>query len=269
MALMTDYENIIVTEEGWRQDIIFKRPDKRNALTHKMMKEIGDAIRSAAENQEVRAVLLRGSGRNFCAGGDLDFMSEMPVLSGAGNLDPLVGLYRLFGDVLKELNELPKIVVAIVEGAAVGGGLGMACCADIVITRDSAKFGMPEPKAGFIPSQIIPYVVRRIGEGWARRLALTGIIIDGNEAKELGIAHHCCFSDDELEGQLQVVLNEINQVEPTAVSKVKKLVLKSAIASDAKICDEAAEDLVELLRGREAALGLKSFKEKRAPPWVK
>ncbi len=98
-----------------------------------------------------------------------------------GAADPLVAAYRQFGDALLALNELPQVTISIVEGSAVGGGFGMACCSDVVILHESAGFGMPEPKVGFIPSQIIPFVVRRIGEGPARDLAVTGRVIDARK----------------------------------------------------------------------------------------
>ena len=130
--------------------------------------------------------MLRGAGGHFCAGGDLDAMADMPPEPANGAADPLVAAYRQFGDALLALNELPQATISIVEGSAVGGGFGMACCSDVVILHESAGFGMPEPKVGFIPSQIIPFVVRRIGEGPARDLAVTGRVIDAQGSPSAG-----------------------------------------------------------------------------------
>ena len=102
---------------------------------------------------------------------------------------PLFPVYRRMGHVLELLNALPQAVIAVVEGACTGGGLGMACCSDVVIVREDAKIGLPEARSGFIPAQVIPHIVRRMGEGWTRRLVATGAILDGRDALRDGLAH--------------------------------------------------------------------------------
>ena len=166
---MADYANIKLERDGAVARLMLNRPERRNALTHAMMLELEDAFAGSRDDQSCRVLVLRGAGGHFCAGGDLDAMADMPPEPANGAADPLVPAYRQFGDALLALNNLPQATVSIVEGSAVGGGFGMACCSDVVILHDSARFGMPEPKVGFIPSQIIPFVVRRIGEGRGAR----------------------------------------------------------------------------------------------------
>jgi isohexenylglutaconyl-CoA hydratase len=268
MAQADSYENIVVTREGWRQTITFNRPDRRNALTHRMMEEIGAAVRAVRADAGIRALVLRGAGGAFCAGGDLGAMADMPPPPGPGETDPLIAPYRYFGYVLAELNRLPQAVIAVVEGPAAGGGFGMACCADVVITHEDAKYGMPEPRVGFIPSQIIPYVVRRIGEGAARRMAVMGITASGREAVELGIAHYCCADEADLQSRLDWVLGEVQRCEPQALATVKRLVLDCEARSDTEICDDAAESLIGLLRRPAAVAGIEAFMAKRRPAWA-
>jgi isohexenylglutaconyl-CoA hydratase len=167
------------------------------------------------------------------------------------------------------LNHLPQPTIAIVEGSAVGGGFGMACCSDVVILHDSARFGMPEPKVGFIPSQIIPFVVRRVGEGPARDLAVTGRVIDAAEAKRLGIGSHLCAGTADINRTLKAVLDDILRLEPQAAATVKRLVLSCATAEDGAVLDDAAESLVGLLRRPQASEGIKAFMAKTAPSWAK
>ena len=162
---MADYANITLARDGAVARLTLNRPDRRNALTHAMMLELEDAFGRVRDDQSCRVLVLRGAGGHFCAGGDLEAMADMPPRPANGATDPLVAPYRQFGDALLALNNLPQATVAIVEGSAVGGGFGMACCSDVVILHESVRFGMPEPKVGFIPSQIIPFVVRRVGEG--------------------------------------------------------------------------------------------------------
>ncbi len=266
---MADYANIQVTREGAVTRLLLNRPDRRNALTHAMMLELEDAFGRVRDDPSCRVLVLRGAGGHFCAGGDLEAMADMPPGPANGAIDPLVPAYRQFGDALLALNHLPQATVAIVEGSAVGGVFGVACCSDVVILHDSARFGMPEPKVGFIPSQIIPFVVRRIGEGPARDLAVTGRVIDAREAHRLGIGGHFCANTADLNRTMKAVLDDIVRLEPQALATVKRLVLSGATADDRAVLDDAAESLVGLLRRPEAAEGIRHFMAKTAPPWTK
>ena len=150
-----------------------------------------------------------------------------------------------------------------------GGGFGMACCSDVVILHDSARFGMPEPKVGFIPSQIIPFVVRRIGEGAARDLAVTGRVIDAVEAHRLGVGRHLCATTADISRTLRAAIDDILKLEPQALATVKRLVLSCATEDDRAVLDDAAESLVGLLRRPQAQEGIGHFMAKTLPPWAK
>ena len=266
---MTAYANISLAREGPIARLTLNRPDRRNALTHAMMLELADAFAHLRDDQACRVLVLRGAGGNFCAGGDLDAMADMPPKPANDAADPMLPAYRQFGDALLALNRLPQATVAVVEGSAVGGGLGMACCSDVVILHESARLGMPEPKWGFIPSQILPFVVRRVGEGAARDLAVTGRVIDATEAQRLGIGRQFCANTAELNRTLKAVLDDILKLEPEALASVKRLVLSAATADDRAVLDDDAESLVGLLRRPQAAEGIKAFMAKQAPPWNK
>ncbi|MGH9023554.1 MAG: enoyl-CoA hydratase/isomerase family protein [Acidimicrobiia bacterium] len=108
----------------------------------------------------------------------------------------------------------------------------LVCCSDVVILHESARFGIPEPKLGFIPSQIIPFLVRRLGEGYARDLAVTGRVISAAEAYRLGLGHHLCHTDEEIETVLAGLLDQIGRMEPGALAAVKRLVLSCATKDD-------------------------------------
>ena len=148
---MADYANIKLERDGAVARLVLNRPERRNALTHAMMLELEDAFARVRDDQSCRVLVLRGAGGHFCAGGDLDAMADMPPEPANGAADPLVPAYRQFGDALLALNNLPQATISIVEGSAVGGGFGMACCSDVVILHESARFGMPEPKVGLHP----------------------------------------------------------------------------------------------------------------------
>jgi isohexenylglutaconyl-CoA hydratase len=266
---MADYVNITLAHAGPVARLTLNRPERRNALTHAMMLELEDAFGRVRDDSSCRLLVLRGAGGHFSAGGDLDAMADMPPLPDGGGADPLVPAYRQFGEALLALNNLPQATVAIVEGSAVGGGFGMACCSDVVILHESARFGMPEPKVGFIPSQIIPFIVRRIGEGPARDLAVSGRVIDAAEAKRLGLGSHLCTGTADINRALKGVLDDVLRLEPRAVATVKRLVLSCATEDDRAVLDDAAESLVGLLRRPEAKEGIDAFKTKTMPSWTK
>ena len=249
--------------------LLLNRPERRNALTHDMMLELEDAFGRVRDDPDCRVLVLRGAGGHFCAGGDLDAMAVLPPLPGNGARDPLIPAYRQFGNALLALDALPQATIAVVEGSAVGGDFGMACCSDVVVLHDSARFGLPEPKVGFIPSQVIPFVVRRLGEGPVRDLAVTGRVIDAAEAHRLGIGRYLCQSGAALDSTLQSLIDDVLRMEPRALATAKRLVLACATEDDRTVLDDASESLVGLLRQPEAAEGIKAFKAKTLPGWAR
>ena len=144
------YAHITLARDGAVARLTLNRPDRRNALTHAMMLELEDAFAAIRDDQSCRVLVLRGAGGHFCAGGDLDAMADMRARPDNDSADPLVPAYRQFGAALLALNNLPQATISIVEGSAVGGGFGMACCSDIVILHESARFALPEAKVGFL-----------------------------------------------------------------------------------------------------------------------
>jgi len=267
MRKQPNYRFITLRRNGWARHLRFNRPDRRNALNHAMMAEIGDAVDRVGADRAARALVLRGTGGAYCAGGDLGAMSELPPKPRAGP-DPLVASYREFGKVLARLNRLPQAVVSVVEGPAVGGGFGMVCCSDVVILHRSAKFGIPEPRSGFIPSQILPFLVRRLGEGAVRHLAVTGTIMDAASAQRLGLGQLICASAAGLNRALNTVLRDVGRMEPDALATAKRLTLMCASGNDEAVMDRASVELVRLLRRPEALAGMQAFLLKKPPPWA-
>lgn len=252
--------------EGAVLHVLFNRPERRNAITFQMMRALTAAFESAATDPTLRVVVLRGKGGHFCAGGDLNHMREPPDEDGP---DPVARAYRRMGEALMALNSLPQAVIAAVEGSCVGGGLGMACSADYVIATAGAKFGMPEVRAGFIPSQILPSVVRRIGEGQARRLAVLADIIGTEEAQRIGIAHESVADTAAMDAEIARALKQLAYAEPAAVAQSKRLIGSLAGDPPEAVLDDAAATISRLLQSDAAAEGIAAFKEKRPPNWAK
>lgn len=262
------YDTVLAERRGTRLWLTLNRPENRNALTHHMMEEIGDVVGRCRDDDAARVLIIRGAGGNFSAGGDLRAMQDMPPSPGPGEEDPLFHPYRFFGDVLEALNSLPKPTIAIVEGGAAGGGFGMACCVDVAIVRADAKLALPEPKVGFIPSQIVPFIARRMGAGQLRRIAVLGQRISGEEAFRLGVAHYLTRSDEETDATLAKVLDDVDRNNPVAMAAVKDVVLRSEHEALTETLDAAAHHIVGLLRRPETPSGMQAFLEKRDPPWL-
>ena len=260
------YDTLLWKRDGAVVHLTLNRPDRRNALTFPMMRELTAAFNQVCRDSSIRILVLQGAGGHFSAGGDLAHMRSPPDESGP---DPVASAYRRMGEALAALDALPQAVVAIVEGACVGGGLGMVCAADYVITTTDAKFGMPEARAGFIPSQILPTVIRRIGEGQSLRLAVTARVINGAEASRIGIAHEVVPDRAALESAKASVLEDLAWAEPHAVAEIKRLVRLTTTESTAAVLDDAAGALSHLLASPAAAEGIAAFQQKRPPDWAK
>ncbi len=245
--------------------LTLNRPHRRNALTFAMMRELTDAFHRVGCDPAIRVLVLEGAGGHFSAGGDLDHMLAPPEEAGP---DPVATAYRRMGEALGALAALPQAVIAVVDGACVGGGLGLAATADYVIATRTAKFGMPEARAGFIPSQILPAVVRRIGEGQALRLAVLARVIDGAEAQRIGVVHELVEDGPALAAARERALADLAWAEPAAIKEIKRLIRSVGSASTPAILDDAATTLSRLLRSPAAAEGIAAFKAKRPPAWA-
>jgi len=211
------------------------------------------------DDRSVRGITLRGNGGVFCAGGDLKGFS--------GTDADILAMSKGGGALFALVASMPQVVVALVEGAAVAGGLGLACCADIVVTTKTAKYALTETKLGIVAAQIAPYIAARTGLVVAKRLMLTGAFFNGEEAARNGIADFVV--DDLPEGGLQEKVSEIKkqilQCAPGANALTKDLLTKLN-ADD--FMDVAAQTFFTALRSDEGREGLSAFMEKRKPEWA-
>jgi isohexenylglutaconyl-CoA hydratase len=240
----------------------------RNALSPEMMEELQAAVRAAAADATLRAVVLRGANGVFCAGGSMgNFQKIQQSAAAAGETDPIAANNRRFGDFMIALARLPKVLVAVVEGAAMGGGFGLACVADMVLARRDAKFALSETTLGLVPAQIAPFVVARIGQAQARRLALSGERIDGIEAARIGLVDFVADDATALDARLLAVLQGISRCAPGANAATKALLQECAEVELGPILDRAAQAFARQMRS-EGAEGVAAFRDKRDAAWV-
>ena len=186
-----------------------------------------------------------------------------------GDGDPLETLNAAGGRFFARFAALPFVTIAVVDGAAIGGGMGLAAAADIVVATQRARFALSETSLGIPPAQIAPHLVGRLGDRVARRLALTGARLDGREAAALGLADFLCDSDAERDARIETLLASIERCAPGANAEVKRLFRACRNQTSDAYIETAAKSFAKALRGPEGREGLIAFMEKRAPSWAK
>lgn len=249
--------------------LVFDRPEVRNAMSLQMVSELEAVFDAVAARRDVRAVVLRGAGGHFCAGGDVKDMAGARARPAKdGEPDALEVTNRRFGAMITKVDRAPQAVVAVLEGAVLGGGMGLACVADIAIARADARFGLPETGLGIPPAQIAPFLVRRLGLSQARRLAVTGGRFGGREAAAIGLVHAVADDDAALESTLAVVLGQILRCAPGAIAATKHLMLQVGAVGLEEVLDEGARRFAEAARGPEGVEGMTAFLQKRDPSWA-
>ena len=267
MALpQTEY--LLLQHDGPFLHVTLNRPEARNALSLGMASELMSVFDAIRDDESIRALIIRGAGGHFCAGGDIKDMPGARAALAAGDDDAMFRFNRSFGEMITVCNELPQTVVTVIEGAALGGGFGLACVSDVAIAHADATFGLPETGLGVIPAQIAPFVVKRIGVTQARRLALTGIRFKGHEALRLGIVHEVAESSDELEQCIEKTLSAIKRCAPNANRVTKQLVLNVENTDMNDILDQAAHAFADATKSAEGQEGTMAFVQKRLPNWA-
>jgi methylglutaconyl-CoA hydratase len=188
-----DYSTIAVTMSGRTATVSLNRPDRRNALDEVMMKELADALASVDRNSDVRIVVLTGEGPAFCAGMDLEHLRRYAAKGHEENLEDARRLKKL----LEQMYTMKKPLVAMVNGPAMGGGCGLAAVCDFVFAaRTGCRLGAPEVRIGFVPALILPFLIRRMGEGRAREFVLRGEILDAASAQARGLVTYVADDAD-------------------------------------------------------------------------
>ena len=201
--------------------IILNRPEKRNAITSEMMSALRDALQRAEDDSTVRVLLIRGAGKDFCAGLDL---SE--VLKSAEDADASLASARRLGDLYIAMRRHPKPVIAAVQGRALGGGAGIATASDLIIATESAQFGYPEVKLGFIPAIVATMLRRAVNERQAMELALTGEPLSAPRAYAIGLINRV-FPEAEFEAGVETYVDALAGQSATAMSLSKKLLYET------------------------------------------
>lgn len=263
--MLPNVENLLLEPDGDVLTIWFNRPESRNALSTAMAEELA-LVLEALPDEPFRFVVLRGKGGVFCSGGDLKMFRN--VFQAGTPREDIVAFNADFGRTMAAIQRLPQLFVVAIEGAAMAGGLGIACLADVVITVADARFALTEVTLGIPPAQITPVVIRRVGASEARRLLLTAQRFDGVEAHRLGFAHFVEPDLEALNARLDAVLHDAHKGAPGAVALTKQIINASYSLEAQELVQFAAERFADAMLGDEAREGMQAFMEKRPTYWV-
>jgi len=244
--------------------VALARPDVHNAFDETLIAELTHALVALDADAAVRAVVLLGHGRTFCAGADLNWMRKMAGYGRAENVADAMALATM----LKTLAQMRKPTIARVHGATYGGGVGLVACCDVAVAAIEATFALSEAKLGLIPATIGPYVVEAIGARAARRYFLTAERFDAAEAYRIGLVHDI-VPQEALDERINELLGALLVAGPAAQAESKALI--RAVANrpidDAVIAD-TAQRIAAVRASAEGREGVAAFLDKRAPAWV-
>jgi methylglutaconyl-CoA hydratase len=254
---------ILTSREGPVLRLTLNRPEVRNAFDEQLIAALTSAAAEAADDHTLRAVVLAGSGKTFCAGADIGWMSKAIAYTQRENLSDAEDLSRM----LERLDTLALPLVGRIHGAALGGGVGLAAVCDIVIAAEDAVFALSEVKLGIVPAVVAPYVLRKIGVSAARELFLTGARFSAARAKEIGLVHEVVPAGD-LDAAIGRRLTEILSAGPKAVGIAKALIREIAGANPRDVIGLTTNTIASQRVSEEGQEGLRAFLEKRKPHWI-
>jgi methylglutaconyl-CoA hydratase len=261
---MNAYNTIEISGGKNNATIWLNRPDVRNAFNAEMIEELTVAVSTLGSDKSLRLLIIRGRGKSFCAGADLNWMKESITHTREQNYDEALKL----SDCFYKIYSCPIPVITLVHGASTGGANGLVAASDIAICSDDAIFSLSEIRLGLVPSVIAPYIIKRIGEFPARELMLTGRRITGREAAERGLVNQSC-QVNEIDQALENIVAELSECGPRALGICKQLIAEvSSRLTIEESVTATSGILAEIRISEEGQEGMAAFLEKRKPRWA-
>jgi methylglutaconyl-CoA hydratase len=255
----------IIYEEGVVSTIWLNRPELHNAMDDLLIAELTEAFLLVRKNRSIRVVVLRGKGKSFCAGADLNYMKGIASFGFEENIKDGNKLASLF----KAIYDSPAPTIALVHGAAFGGANGLLAACDIVIAEENTTFAFSEVKLGIAPATIAPFVIKRIGEFGAKELMMTGKRFKAREAEKWHLVNHA-VNENVLEETLDKTIKQLMGSAPEAVGETKSLI--EEVVGSPEITQElitsTVERIAKLRASEEGQEGMAAFLEKRKARWA-
>ena len=245
-----------IQEEDGLLTLRLNRPEKRNALNRELVDALTVALAEAQDREDVRVLLLRGAGADFCAGADLE------ELEGMLNQSPEAGLAdaRRLGALLLAMRRYPKPIVAVVQGRALAGGCGLASACDLVLAREDSEFGYPEVFLGFVPAMVMAILRRKLTEGQAFDLVATGRRISAKDGEGMGLVNRV-FPKEDFETAVRAFASDLARRPPTALSLTKALLYEQADLTVAEGIERGARVNVQARQTEACRDGVRAFLE--------
>lgn len=243
--------------------ITLNRPEKRNALSGAVVRALREAFAQAEADGQVKVVVLAANGKAFCAGADLDYLRQLQQFDFEENYADSRELMQLF----REIYALKKVVIARIEGDALAGGCGLATVADLSYAVPEARFGYTEVKIGFVPALVSVFLVRKIGEGRARELMLTGSLVDAATAEKYGMITAVVPADRIAERVQEVAERLCAEASSNSLTVTKQLIANVFDQSLEDGLEAAARTNAETRRHPDCQQGIAAFLEKQKPVW--
>ncbi len=254
---------LTVEREGFAATVWLNRPDAKNAFQPELIAELAKVFSTLASDDRLRVVFLRGKGEVFCAGADMNWMKSSLNFTPAQNVEDAQKLSRM----LAAVNEFPLPVVGLVQGAALGGGVGLVAVCDHLAAESRMVFGLTEVRVGLIPAVVGPFVIAKIGLSQARSLFLSGERFGSATALRIGLVHEMVDGEAGLNEAQQKWTEIFKKAAPGAARTAKKY-LRNWPTPPADIHTQAASLMAQLRTGKEAQAGFTAFLEKKTPPWA-
>lgn len=269
MTELKEYQTLMLERDGQGcAHLTLNRPNVRNAFNAQMIEELGMVFAALEQDADLRLVCIRGEGKVFCAGGDLNWMKDSAELSYDQNLQDTRTLARLFD----RINQFAVPVIALVHGAALGGGVGIVSVCDYVVATEDCLFSLSEARLGLIPACIGPYVLSKVGASFGRELFLSAQRFKGAKAHQVGLVHQLVSGSEDLQGAFEEVRDNILLCGPQAVRAAKSLVMDLIWPEKRSACENyielIASELARLRTSPEGQEGVRAFLEKRKASWV-
>ena len=253
-----------LSEEKSIAFLTLNRPEMRNAFNPEMIAEIKKTFIQLGNRQDLHAIVLRGEGKSFCSGGDLNWMKDMIKYSADENKEDASRLFEMY----EVMYNCHVPIIGVVHGSAFGGAIGLLACCDYVICEDKAQFCFSEVKLGIAPAVISTFVLKKCELGKIGHLMLTAQVFGAKEAKSAGLAHEIC-DEEALMDRLEVAMSWMREVGPEAIRATKSLIHRLPDLSWTESKEESAETISERRVSAEGQEGLRAFLEKRKPGWRK
>ncbi len=252
---MRNFEHLTFRTEGETAYITLNNPEEHNAISPQLIDELSSLCDTIAKLSDIRVVLLKANGRNFCAGADINWMRSQVNNNFNDNKADAKNLSMLF----HKLSTLPQPLVGVVQGKVYGGGLGLLACCDIVIASEKSAYCFSEVKLGLIPATITPYVIRKIGYSHCRALFVSAEIFSAEKAYQYGLVHKLC-KVEELESKALKLIKQLKQNGAMAMAQSKQL-LDQFYPIDVQMIDFTADMLAQVRVSDEAQQRMNLFVE--------